>query len=41
MQAGTEFVFALSIDMPVIDSSVQFPPAPLTVVPSIAISQGP
>jgi hypothetical protein len=41
VQAGLEFTFHLSIDMPVIDSSVQFPPAPLTVVPSIAISQGP
>ena len=40
VQAGLEFTFHLSIDMPVLDSSVQFPPAPLTVVPSIAISQG-
>jgi len=30
LKAGHEYMFTLSIDAPVLDSSVQFPPRPLT-----------
>ncbi len=38
LKAGHEYMFTLSIDAPVLDSSVQYPLQPLTAVPTVTVS---
>lgn len=40
LKAGHELMFRLSIEMPILDSGVQFPPSTLTTVPTVAITNG-